>query len=175
MHGLCLLSPQSYVLPALKDSVPLPKLYGIPPDIGILLLYTFYQPVFYPIHNQSFPSMSEERAAFWIGFGEMVSDALMHKLLDADTRKILYRSAVGPTDGLHPNKHLAPDGGESSKTANTIIHVKSRQDEDQSATKPMPSYDPDSLIGRTFLLPKDNNGECLRAPSPGRSLRPHRN
>ena len=27
----------------------------------------------------------------------------------------------------------------------------------------MPSYDPDSLIGRTFLLPKDNNGKCLRA------------
>ena len=27
----------------------------------------------------------------------------------------------------------------------------------------MPSDDPDSLIGRTFLIPKDNNGECLRA------------
>ena len=27
----------------------------------------------------------------------------------------------------------------------------------------MPSYDPDRLIGTTFLLPKGNNGECLRA------------
>ena len=70
----------------------------------------------------------------------------------------MYRSPVRPSGGLH----LAPDGGESSKTSNTIIHVKSRQDKDQSATKPMPSYDPYSLIGRTFLLPKEN-GECLRA------------
>ena len=36
--------------------------------ISILLLYTFYQPVSYAIHNQSFPSTSEERAAFWVVF-----------------------------------------------------------------------------------------------------------
>ena len=76
---------------------------------------------------------------------------------------ILYRSALRPSDRLHPNKHLAPDGGESSKTSNTIIHVKSGQDEDQSTNKPMPSYDPDHLIGRTFLLQKDNNAKCLKA------------
>ena len=51
---------------ALNGSIPLLVLYGITPDISIMLLYTptFYQPVFYATHDQHFPSESEERAAF---------------------------------------------------------------------------------------------------------------
>ena len=43
------------------------------------------------------------------------------------------------------------------------IFVRSRQDDSQSATKPMAEYNPDDLIGRTFLLPKNEQGERLRA------------
>ena len=53
-------------------------LYGITPDISNMLLYTFYQPVFYATHDQHFPSESEERAAFWVGFGEYSGDAMTH-------------------------------------------------------------------------------------------------
>ena len=136
---------------------------SVSPDISILLLYTFYQPVFYATHNQSYPSASEERAARWVGFGEHVGDALTHKLLDDDTKKILYRSAVRPSNSAHPNKHLVSDGGESSQTPKPIVFVRSRQDDSQSATKPMAEYNPDDLIGRTFLLPKNEQGERLRA------------
>ena len=119
--------------------------------------------MFYATHNQSYPSASEERAARWVGFREHVGDALTHKLLDDDTKKILYRSAVRPSDSAHPNKHLVPDGGESSQTPKPIVFVRSRQDDNQSATKPMAEYNPDDLIGRTFLLPKNEKGERLRA------------
>ena len=90
---LCMIHA-SYILnhlscEALGGNVPLGMLYGVSPDISILLLYTFYQPVFYATHHQSYPSSSEERAARWVGFGEHVGDALTHKLLDADTKKIL--------------------------------------------------------------------------------------
>ena len=78
----------------------------VSPDISILLLYTVYQRLFYATHNQSYPSASEKRAARWVGFGEHVGDALTHKLLDDDTKKILYRSAVRPSESAHPNKHL---------------------------------------------------------------------
>ena len=105
---------------ALDGIVPLGMLYGVSPDISIILFYTFYQPVFYATHNQSYPSVSEERAVCWVGFGEHVGDALTHKLLDDDTKKILYRSAVRPSDSVHPNKRLVPDGGESSKTPNPL-------------------------------------------------------
>ena len=111
---------------ALAGNVPLGILYGVSPDISIILLYTFYQPVFYATHNQSFPSVSEERAARWVGFGEHVGDALTHKLLDDDTKKIIYRSAVRHSDSTHPNKCLIPAGGESSQTPNPIIFVRSR-------------------------------------------------
>ena len=46
---------------------PVGMLYGVSPDISILILYTFYQPVFYVTHNQSYPSAIEERAARWVG------------------------------------------------------------------------------------------------------------
>ena len=48
---------------AFDGNVPLGMLYGVSPDISVLLLYTFYQPVFYDTHNQSYPSVNEERAA----------------------------------------------------------------------------------------------------------------
>ena len=45
---------------ALNGSIPQLVLYGITPDISIMLLYTFYQPVFYGSHDQHFPSEIEE-------------------------------------------------------------------------------------------------------------------
>ena len=164
---LCMIHA-SYILnhrscEALAGKVPLGTLHGVSPDISIILLYTFYQPVYYATHNQSYPSASEERAAGWVGFGEHVGDALTHKLLDDDTKKVLYRSAVRPSDSTHPNRRLVPDRGESSQTPKPITLVRSRQYDSQSATKPMAEYNPDNLIGRTFLLPKNEQGDRLRA------------
>ena len=91
---LCMIHA-SYILnhlscEALAGNVPLGMLYGASPDISIILLYTFYQPVFYATHNQSYPSVSEERAARWVGFGEHVGDAFTDIHLDDDTMKMIY-------------------------------------------------------------------------------------
>ena len=162
---------------ALNRSIPLLVLYGITPDISIMLLYTFYQPVFYATHDQHFPSESEERAAFWVRFGEHCGDAMTHKLLDKITQKIIYRSAVRPITKSNHNHKFDIDGGESgasmgtsegskpSKTSKVpTVFIRSRQDDaGPSIIKPMPEFDPDSLIGRTFLLPPQENGERLRS------------
>ena len=55
---------------SLGRQVPLQVLYGVTRDISIMILYTFYQPVFYATHDQHFPSESGEGAAFWVGFAE---------------------------------------------------------------------------------------------------------
>ena len=94
---------------SLKGQIPLTKLYGVTPDISILMMYTLYQFVYYASHNQSFPSTSEEKHGFWVGFGERVGDASTHKILDSSSNKVIYRSAVQPVDDLHPNKHLLTD------------------------------------------------------------------
>ena len=76
---------------SLKGQIPLTKLSGVTPDISILMMYTFYQSIiYYASHNQSFPSTSEEKHAFWVGFGEQVGDAMTHKLLDSSSNKVIY-------------------------------------------------------------------------------------
>ena len=162
-YACCILNHLSCT--SLKCQILLTKLYGVTPDISILMMYTFYQPVYYASHNQSFPSTTEEKHALGVGFGEHVGDAITHKLLDSSSNKIIYRSAVHPVDHLHPNKHLLLDLGESdgSNKPPPITFAKSCQDLDKSVSKPMAEYNPDNLLGRTFLFPPNQKGERHRA------------
>ena len=172
---------------ALDGKIPLLALTGITPDISIILLFTFYQPMFYATYDQHFPSESEERAGYWEGFGEHCGDAMTHKILDHDTQKIIYRSAVRPKKSSTPNHRLVPHGGEvsassdpsedkilsgsplghsegySPKQKTPTVFIRSRDYENPSGSKPMPTFDPSDLIGRTFLLPPEENRERHRA------------
>ena len=145
---------------AFNGSIPLLVLYGITPDISIMLLYTFYQPVFCATHDQHFPSESEERAAFWVGFGEHCGDAMTHKLLDKITQKIIYKSAVRPITKSNHHHGLDIDGGDSGASKGSsegsnptktpkvpTVFIRSRKDDaGPSIIKPMPEFDPDNLI-----------------------------
>ena len=71
-------------------------LTGITPDIFIILLFTFYRPVFYATYDQHFASESEERAGYWVRLGEHCGDAMTNNILDHDMQKIIDRSAVRP-------------------------------------------------------------------------------
>ena len=102
---------------ALDGKIPLFALTGITPDISIILLFTFYQPVLYATYDQNFSSESEERAGYWVGLGEHCGDAMTHKILDYDTQKIIYRSSVRPKKSSTPNHRLAPHGGEVSASS----------------------------------------------------------
>ena len=112
---------------------------------------------------------------------------MTHKLLDHDTQKIIYRSAVRPKKSSTPNHRLAPHGGEVSASSDpsedkissgsplgtpegsspkqkaTTVFIRARDEENPSGSKPMPTFDPSDLIGRTFLLPPEENGERHRA------------
>ena len=101
---------------ALDGKIPLFALTGLTLDISIILLFTFYQPVLYASHDQHFPSGSEETAG-WVGFGEHCGNAMTHKLMDHETQKIIYRSAVRPQKSSTPNHRLAPYGGEGSTSS----------------------------------------------------------
>ena len=143
--------------------------------------------MFYASYDQNFPSESEERAGYWVRFGEHCGDAMTHKILDHDTQKIIYRSAVRPKKSSTPNHKLAPHGREVSASSDpsgdkissgsplgstegyspnqmapTVVN-RSRDEENPSGSKLMPTFDPSDLIGRTFLLPPEENGERYRA------------
>ena len=134
---------------ALNGSIPLLVLYGITPVISIMLLCTIYQPVFRTTHDQHFTSESEERAAFWLGFGEHWGDAMTHKLLDKITQKTIYRSVVRPLTKSNPNHRLTECGGEASTSKQptskvSTFFIRSGQDDaEPSHIKPMPECVPD--------------------------------
>ena len=159
-------------------------MYGVTPDISILLLYTFYQPIFYATHDQHFPSDSKERTGFWVGFAEHCGDSLTYMVLDAETFKIIYRSALRPRSPKDPNKRLVdaggkedhqrhskptkhpnpvPDDEKSAQPATPTVYIKSLHDDGPTSSKPLPEVNPDNLVGSTFLLPPGDNGERLRA------------
>ena len=99
------------------------------------------------ITNPFHPPVKKKHAD-WVGFGT-------HKLLDSSFHKIIYKSFVHPVDGIHPNRHLLTDLGEplGHNKPKPITFVKSHRNLDKSVSKPMDEYNPDDLIGRTFLLP----------------------
>ena len=104
---------------------------------------------------------------------------MIHKILDHYTEEIIYRSAVRPEKSSTPNHRLEPHGGEvsassdpsedeissgsplgypegySSKQKAPTVFIRSRDEENPSGSKPLPTFDPSDLIGRTFLLPPE--------------------
>ena len=82
---LCVLPTYPHSFSALDGKISSLALAGITTDISIILLFTFYQPVFYATYDQHFPSESEERAGYWVRFWEHCGDAMTHKILDHDT------------------------------------------------------------------------------------------
>jgi hypothetical protein len=130
----------------LKYCTPLEGCTGITPDISALLEHTSYEPVYYPSADSHLPSSSNEKIGHFVDIAVSVGDALTHKILTDDTKKINFRSA-------------SPGAGESKP----IIFVRSaHHDEQYTRTTPLPNYDPDDLIGRTFFRPM-GNGEHHRA------------
>ena len=63
---------------------------------------------------------------------------------------------------LVATKQFVKDVGASNNMPPTCF-VKSHQDLDKSVCKPMAEYHPEDLIGRTFLLPPNQKGECHQA------------
>ena len=91
---------------------------------------------------------------------------MTHKLLDKITQKIIYRSAVRKIIKRNSKNRLTKDGGEagtSKQPSSRVPTVFIRSRQYASLIKPMPEFDPDNLIWRTFLIPQQENGERLRA------------
>ena len=51
----------------------------------------------------------------------------------------------------------------TTETEVPYVFIRSRDEENPSGSKPMHTFDPSDLIGRTFLLPPEENGERHRA------------
>ena len=80
---------------------------------------------------------------------------------------IIHRSAIRPRTLKSPNKRLVDDGGEEDYQPHTnapehptscpddapTVFIKSQHDDGPTSSKPLPEFNPDDLVGRTFLQP----------------------
>jgi hypothetical protein len=139
----------------------------------MFLAFSFYEPIFYALDNK-YPSQSTEQTGRIVGFAMNKGDALTFLVLTDDTKRIITRSAVRSRNTLKdPNLRQSPDGGEVDthplyKSVKNCIYVKDVQgqrvdDLPTSDEAPDGPLQPDDLIGRSFLLEPDDNGQRLRA------------
>ena len=172
--------------PTLQGICPVQALEGTTPDISFLLHFSFYEPVYYRIDSSepdlNFPSSSNEKKGYWVGFADNQGDSLTWRILTEDTQKIIIRSDVRSALRTTTNQHLASPSGEGTtlpfpipysqqsqnylpldpldaSTPNFEHFVKSQTGEDEDNPIPMANIDIPNLLGRSFLLPPEDNGE----------------
>ena len=172
--------------PTLQGICPVQALEGTTPDISFLLHFSFYEPVYYRIDSSepdlNFPSSSNEKKGYWVGFADNQGDSLTWRILTEDTQKIIIRSGVRSALRTTTNQRLASPSGEGTtlpfpipysqqsqnylpldpldaSTSNFEHFVKSQTGEDEDNPIPMANIDIPNLLGRSFLLPPEDNGE----------------
>ena len=172
--------------PTLQGICPVQALEGTTPDISFLLHFSFYEPVYYRIDSSepdlNFPSSSNEKKGYWVGFADNQGDSLTWRILTEDTQKIIIRSGVQSALRSTTNQRLASPSGEGTtlpfpipypqqsqnslpldpldaSTSNFEHFVKSQPGEDEDNPIPMANIDIPNLLGRSFLLPPEDNGE----------------
>ena len=154
------------------QAVPLQLLHGSTVDISPMLRFHFWQKVYYAKYETPFPSTSKEGTGRFVGFSEHVGHALCYKILTDDTQKIIHRSSVRPYDPGDPNIRADMLGGEEEiPVKDPVIKSRSLDNSNLDQTKPSDStdshkpatFDPHDVIGRTFLMDQQEDGQRHRA------------
>ena len=172
--------------PTLQGICPVQALEGTTPDISFLLHFSFYEPVYYRIDSSepdlNFPSSSNEKKGYWVAL-------LTTKVTPSPggsslriLRRIIIHSGVRSALRTTTNQRLASPSGEGTtlpfpipypqqsqnslpldpldaSTPNFEQFVKSQSGEDEDNPIPMANIDIPNLLGRSFLLPPEDNGE----------------
>jgi hypothetical protein len=172
------------------QSTPLRQAYGTDNNISPMLYFSFYKPVYYLVDETTFPSKSKELHGQWVGVSENVGHFMTYKILTDDTHQIIYRSNIrSAADPNARNLCLDPlndklpeviwslckaspalDHGEdfslhSMEPTDEHPHTESTPDpsEHPSTGDDMVIVDPQELLGCTFLMDTQEDGQRFRA------------
>ena len=142
---------------------------GQVPDISHFIHFSFWEPVYYKIDENEpdhrFPSHSNEKRGHWVGFADNKDDHLTWKILTDETNQIITRSVVRSATKTTPNLRLdQPKWEDQPQDLTSDVFVCGRPHPDGSEDTPhMSIINSVDLLGRTFLLPMDENSERKRA------------
>jgi hypothetical protein len=163
------------------QSTPLCQAYGTDNDISPMLYFLFYKPVYYLVDETTFPSTSKELRRRWVGVSENVGHFMTYKILMDDTHRIIHHSNIRlvadsnarnlrldplndkPPEVIRSLRKASPasDHGEDSS-----LHSMEPTDENPerpSTGDDMVIVDPQELLGSTFLMGTQEDGQRFRA------------
>ena len=104
--------------PTLQGICPVQALQGTTPDVSFMLHFSFNEPVYYRIDSSepdlNFPSSSNEKKGYWVGFANNQGDSLTWRILTEDTQTIIIRSGVHSALRTTINQRLASPSGEGT-------------------------------------------------------------
>ena len=147
---------------------------------------SFYEPFHYRIDSSEpefhFPSPSNENKGYWVDFADNPGDCLTWRILTEDTQKIIICSGIQNALRTTTNQRLASPSGEGTtlpfpipypqqsknslpldpfdeSTPNFEQFVNSQSGEDEANPIHMANIDIPNLLGRSSLLPPEDNGE----------------
>jgi hypothetical protein len=164
----------------LNDQTPTTILTGSTLDCSPLLRFHWWEEVYFKLDDSDFPSESPDLKGHFVGISEHVGHAMTFKILSVDTLKILHRGNVRSADNPSSINIRADElGGES---ATEIIKSRPRQKRRSASIKeqgdgledgepirtdeglesnshPMTIISPHDLIGRTFLMNPQEDGQ----------------
>ena len=172
--------------PTLQGISLVQALQGSTPDISFMLHTSFYEPVYYRIEFSEpdfhLLSSSNEKKGYWVGFADNPGDRLTWRILTEDTQKIIICSVIQSALRATTNQCLASPSGEGTifpssipypqqsknslpldpfdeSTPNFEQFVNRQSGEDEDNPIHMANIDIPNLLGRSFLLPPEDNGE----------------
>ena len=172
--------------PTLQGICPVQALQGTTPDISFMPHTSFYEPVYYRIEFSEpdfhLPSSSNEKKGYWVGFAANQGDSLTWRTLTEDTHMIIICSGNQSALSTTTNQCLASPSGEGTtlpfsipypqqsknslpldpfdeSTPNFEQFVNCHSGEDEDNPIHMANIDIPNLLGRSFLLPPEDNGE----------------
>ena len=172
--------------PTLQGICPVQALQGTTPDISFMPHTSFYEPVYYRIEFSEpdfhLPSSSNEKKGYWVGFAANQGDSLTWRTLTEDTHMIIICSGIQSALRTTTNQCLASPSGEGTTLPSSIPYpqqsknslpldpfdestpnfeqfVNRQSGEDEDNPIHMANIDIPNLLGRSFLLPPEDNGE----------------
>ena len=172
--------------PTLQGICLVQALQGTTPDISFMLHTSFYEPVYYRIEFSEpdfhLLSSSNEKKGHWVGFADNPGDHLTWRILTEDTQKIIICYGIQSALRTTTNQCLASPSGEGTTLPSSIpypqqsknslpldpfdestpnfeqfVNCQSGEDEDNPIH--MAKIDIPNFLGRSFLLPPEDNGE----------------
>ena len=170
---------------------PYEWLFGVTPDITVLVQFLFYEPVYYKVYDDKFPSDPNEALGRYVGVATEIGNPMTFKIR-TESGQIIYRSEVRSAAKYGMYRNLRADERAPSlrpKDPNTLVNVKGEKyytridpskptEGDTSAEQTflktamedainqggsLPTIDVTDIIGKTYITLPNDHGEQFRA------------